>query len=140
MAVSQSLTVTEVPNSANVLDNTSRVRILWRSTQTGDSWNGYTKTAKYYVSINGGAETVYSINYTLPQNSTATIVDTTITVKHKDDGTGSIKVRTWMDTSISAGVVEKSQTITLNTIPRATDLTGLGYDDLPRFDSVFSLQ
>lgn len=123
MAVSQTLTVTEVSGSVNTNANTSQVRILWQSTQTGESWNGYTKTAKYYVSINGGAETEYAVTYTLPQNSTKTIVDRTITVTHKGDGTGTVRVRTWMDTGISAGVVEKSNTINLTTIPRASAIT-----------------
>lgn len=123
MAVSQSLSVTEVSGSVNVADNTSKVRILWQSTQTGESWNGYTKTAKYYVSINGGAETEYSVSYTLPKNSTTTLVDTTITITHKSDGTGSVKVRTWMDTDISAGVVEKTQSLNLTTIPRASTIS-----------------
>ena len=123
MAVSQSLSVTEVSGSVNTTANTSQVRILWQSTQTGDSWNGYTRTAKYYVSINGGAETEYSVSYTLPQNSTKTIVDTTITINHRNDGSGSVSVRTWMDTSISAGVVQKSKTLNLTTIPRASTIT-----------------
>ena len=122
MAVSQTLTVTEVANSINVSANTSKVRILWQSTQTGDSWNGYTRTAKYYVSINGGAETEYSVSYTLPKASTATILDTTLTINHNGDGSGSVRVRTWMDTSISAGVVEKSASINLTTIPRASTI------------------
>lgn len=123
MAVTQTLSVTEVSGSVNTSANTSKVRILWQSTQTGDSWNGYPRTAKYYVSVNGGAETEYSVSYTLPKNATNTIVDTTITVAHKSDGSGTVKVRTWMDTSISAGVVEKTQTITLTTIPRASTIT-----------------
>ena len=123
MAVTQTLSVTEVSGSVNNTANTSKVRILWQSTQTGDSWNGYTRTAKYYISINGGAETPYSVSYTLPQNSTKTIVDTTITVTHNGDGTGSVKVRTWMDTSISAGVVELNKTLNLTTIPRASTIT-----------------
>ena len=123
MSVSQSLTVTEVSGSVNQSANTSKVRILWQSTQTGESWNGYTKTAKYYVSINGGAEKEYSVSYTLPQSTTATILDTTITVTHNGDGTGSIKVRVWMNTGISAGVVEKTQSLTLTTIPRASTLS-----------------
>ena len=120
MAVSQSLTLTE----SNIVTsaNTSKVRILWQSTQTGESWNGYTKTAKYYVSINGGAETEYLVNYTLPQNSTATIVDTTITIDHKSDGSGSITVRTWMNTGISVGVVTQTKSLTLTTIPRASTI------------------
>ena len=121
MSVSQSLSVTEV--SYNTSANTSQVRILWQSTQSGDSWNGYTRTAKYYVSINGGTETEYSVSYTLPQNSTKTIVDTTITVTHRPDGSGTVSVRTWMDTSISAGVVEKSKMLTLTTIPRASTIS-----------------
>lgn len=123
MAVTQSLSVTEVSGSVSTANNTSKVRILWQSTQSGDSWNGYTRTAKYYVSINGGAEILYSVDYTLPQSSTTTIVDTTITVTHKSDGSGTVKVRTWMDTGISAGEVEKSQTLTLTTIPRASTIT-----------------
>lgn len=123
MSVTQTLSVTEVSGSINIAANTSKVRILWQSTQTGASWNGYERTAKYYVSINGGAESQYSVTYTLPLNSTNTIVDNTITVTHKSDGTGTVRVRTWMDTGISAGVVEKSQTLTLTPIPRASTIT-----------------
>lgn len=121
MAVSQSLALTQ--SSQSVSGNYSKVRILWKSTQTGESWNGYTRTAYYYVSINGGSETRYSVSYTLPKGSTKTIVDTTITVNHKANGAGSIKVRTWMDTDISAGVVEQTKSLTLTTIPRATTPT-----------------
>lgn len=118
MAVSQSLAVTQ--SSQNEADNYSKVRIRWTSTQTGESYNGYTKTAYYYVSINGGAETRYSVSYTLPKGSTKVLVDTTITVNHKADGTGKVAVRTWMNTGISAGTIEKSASLTLDTIPRAT--------------------
>ena len=123
MAVSQTLTLTEVAGSTNMSANTSKVRILWQSTQSGDSWNGYTRTAKYYISINGEAEREYTVSYTLPKTSTTTILDTTLTISHKGDGSGSVKVRTWMDTSISAGVVEKTQSLTLTTIPRASTIT-----------------
>ena len=123
MAVTQVLSVTEVAGSVNNSANTSKVRILWQSTQTGDSHNDYTRVAKYYVSINGGAEKEYSVSYTLPKGTTKTIVDTTITVTHNNNGTGTVKVRTWMNTGISADVVEKSQTINLTTIPRASTLS-----------------
>lgn len=123
MAVSQTLTLTE--SNVVIASNTSKVRILWQSTQTGESWNGYTRTAKYYVSINGGAEKEYSVSYTLPQNATATIVDTTLTITHKSDGTGSVKVRTWMDTSISVGVVTQEKSLNLTTIPRASSIDSL---------------
>lgn len=118
MAVYQSLTLSQI--SQNIQDNTSQVRILWESTQTGASHNDYSRTAYYDIYINGGQGTQYSVSYTLPQGTTKTIVDTTITVPHRNDGTGTITVNTWMDTRISAGVVKKSQTLTLSTIPRAT--------------------
>lgn len=121
MSVTQSLTVTEA--SYSVVNNTSQVRIVWTSTQTGTSWNGYTRTAYYYYSINGGSEVSKSVSYILPKNETTTIVDTTLTVAHNSDGSGTISVRTWMDTDISAGVVQKSQTLTLTTIPRASTLS-----------------
>lgn len=125
MAVSQTLTVTEVADSVNIADNTSKVEIVWKSKQTGDSYNAYTKTAYYWVSINGGEETKYSVSYTLPKGTTKTIKSTTITVPHNDDGSGTVKVRTWMDTGISAGVVELEKQINLTAIPRATTLDSL---------------
>lgn len=118
MGVSQNLTVTQ--KSRDFAGNFSKVRIRWTSTQSGSSWNGYNRTAYYYVSVNGGAEKKYSVKYTLPQNTTNTILDTTIVVPHREDGTASVKVRTWMDTDISAGIIQKSQAVTLTSIPRAT--------------------
>ena len=122
MSVSQTLDVSET--SYSIADNTSKVRIIWKSTQSGTSYNGFTRTAYYYYSVNGGSEIAKTVSYTLPQNSTRTIVDTTLTVPHEPDGSGTIKVRTWMDTDISAGVIQKdSGTITLTTIPRKSTLS-----------------
>jgi hypothetical protein len=121
MGVSQNLTVTQ--KSRDFAGNFSKVGIKWISTQSGSSWNGYNRTAYYYVSVNGGAEKKYSVKYTLPQNTTNTILDITIVVPHRADGTASVKVRTWMDTDISLGVIQKSQTVTLLSIPRATTPT-----------------
>ena len=122
MSVSQTLDVSET--SYSIADNTSKVRITWKSTQSGSSYNGFTRTAYYYYSVNGGSEIEKTVSYTLPQNSTRTIVDTTLTVPHEPDGSGTIKVRTWMDTDISAGVIQKdSGTITLTTIPRKSTLS-----------------
>ena len=126
MAVSQTLTLTEVTGSQNIEGNTSKVRILWKSTQSGESYNGYTKTAYYWITTPDWKETKYQVSYTLPKGTTKTILDTTITVTHKDDGSGALKVRTWMDTGISAGVVEKSSQITLETIARAAKITAAG--------------
>ena len=121
MSVTQTLSVTEV--SVDTSANTSLVRILWKSTQADLSWNGYTRTARYYISANGSEEYPQMVAYTLPLQSTVTIVDRTITVPHNGDGTGTVKVRTWMDTGISAGVIEKTVTLTLTTVPREAAIT-----------------
>jgi hypothetical protein len=105
----------------SITNNTSKVRIKWTSQQTGSSYNNAPgDKAYYYITINGGTETEHTVAFTLPQNTTKTILDTTLTVSHKADGTGSIKVRTWMDTEISAGVITQTKTLALGTIPRAS--------------------
>lgn len=121
MAVSQNLQLTQL--SQNVADNTSRIRIFWESTQNNGSYNRYTRTAYYYVSVNGGPETQYSLEYILPGYSTVTILDAEITIPHNEQGEATVTVRTWMDTRISAGVVEMQQTISLTDIPRASALS-----------------
>lgn len=121
MGVSQNLTVTQ--KSKDIAGNFSNVRIKLTSTQTGSSHNGYRQTGYYYVSINGGTEKKYTFKYTLPYNTTATILDTSIVVSHRTDGTATIKVRTWIDTDISAGVIQKTQTVVLESIPRSTTPT-----------------
>lgn len=119
MSVIQTLTLEHVGQS--IANNTSKVRIKWTSQQTGSSYNDAPgDNAYYYITINGGTRTDHTVAFTLPQNTTKTILDTTLTVNHKADGTGSIKVETWMDTEISAGVITQTKTLTLDTIPRAS--------------------
>lgn len=119
MSVNQTLTLEQIGQS--ITNNTSKVRIKWTSQQTGSSYNNAPgDKAYYYITINGGTRTEHTVAFTLPQNTTKTILDTTLTVNHKADGTGSIKVETWMDTEISAGVITQTKTLTLDTIPRAS--------------------
>ena len=119
MSVFQTLTLEQVGQS--IANNTSKVRIKWTSQQTGSSYNDAPgDKAYYYITINGGTRTEHTVAFTLPQNTTKTILDTTITVNHNPDGTGSVKVDTWMNTEISAGVIEQTKTLTLDTIPRAS--------------------
>ena len=119
MSVFQTLTLEQVGQS--IANNTSKVRIKWTSQQTGSSYNDAPgDKAHYYITINGGTRTEHTVAFTLPQNTTKTILDTTITVNHNPDGTGSVKVDTWMNTEISAGIIEQTKTLTLDTIPRAS--------------------
>lgn len=119
MAVSQKLTLKET--SVDTLANSSKVKIVWTSTQTGESHNDNTRTAKYWITING-KKTEYEVSYTLPEDTTKTILSRTITVPHREDGTGSVKVETWMDTRLSAGEVKLSKSLTLTTIARASTI------------------
>lgn len=116
MGVSQTLTLKQLSQDKNA--NTSSVLIEWKSTQSGSSYNNYTRTASYWISINGGSETKYSVSYTLPKGTTKTVLSKKITVSHNADGTGSIRVRTSMDTDISAGVITLNKSLTLTKIPR----------------------
>ena len=121
MSVSQTLKLYQ--STQDIAANTSKLRVLWTSTQSGESHNLNTRTAKYWVSVNGGPEQQYSVSYTLPKGKTQTIVDATFVVPHDDQGKCTVKVRTWMDTRISAGVVQKSASITMTTIPRANTIS-----------------
>lgn len=124
MAVSQKLTLVNVLGSENITDNTSQIRITWTSTQTDSSYNDYTRTAYFWVTTPDGEVTKHSVSYTLPRNSTKTIVGVVLTVKHRYDGTGAVSVETWMDTGISAGIVRLGpEVVTLQTIPRASEIT-----------------
>ena len=121
MAVSQNLTITQV--SQSVANRTSTIRILWTTTQTGTSYNNYTKTGYYWISVNGGTEVKHTVTSTLPKQSTKTIVDTTLIVEHNSSGECVVNVRTSMATGISAGTVTLSESLTLDTIHQASTLT-----------------
>lgn len=129
MAVSQTLTLTEV--STNPTANTSKVRILWKSTQSGDSYNNYTRTAEYMIRKNGSSNwDIRSISYTLPKNQTVTLVDEIIEVEHLGDGTGSVQVNTIMNTGISAGTVSKEAYLVLTTFPRSSNISSVSDTEL----------
>lgn len=117
MAVQQTLSLTQL--SQDRAANTSQVRILWKSTQTAGSYNANLRTAHYWVET-GSGEREYTVEYRLNRVSTDTILDTVVTVPHDASGNGSIQVRTWMDTRISAGVVELQEELVLTPIPRAS--------------------
>lgn len=121
MSVSQTLKLYQ--STQDIAANTSKLRILWKSTQSGESHNLNTRTAKYWVSVNGGSEQQYTVSYTLPKGKTQTIADVTIVVPHDDLGNCTVKVRTWMDTKISAGVVKLSASRDMTPIPRANTIS-----------------
>ena len=121
MAVNQNLTLLQV--SQNVAQNTSQVRILWQSTQTGSSYNANLCPAKFWVRVNNGAWTEYVADCALPKNETVTVADITLTVQHGADGNCLVQVISSMTTGISAGVVELREQLQLTQIPRSSKVT-----------------
>lgn len=115
MAVKQALTLTQVSQDPQSM--TSVVRVLWTSTQSGGSYNNTERTARCYLSFNGAAEQTVSVSYTLPYQAQTVLLDQQYTVSHNAAGDAVIKVRTWMDTNISAGVIEQEKTLQLTKIP-----------------------
>lgn len=115
MAVSQKLTLTQLENQGY----NYQVRVVWLSTQTGSSYNDRQRTAYLYYSINGGQENTVTVQYTLPLRAEKVILDTVIQVPQLPDGSGTLSVRTWMNTHISAGVVELSEGIELKPVTSA---------------------
>lgn len=126
MAVTQTLTLTQV--SQNIAANTSQVRILWQSTQTGVTQYNAQKKATWWTRTNGGAWTAYYVYYTLPQNQTVTIVDTTVTVPHDSAGNCVLDVSTEMNTNTQTGTVKLDKSLTLTQIPRYSTLTATDAD------------
>lgn len=126
MAVTQTLTLTQV--SQNIAANTSQVRILWQSTQTGVTQYNAQKKATWWTRTNGGYWQPYYVYYTLPQNQTVTIVDTTVTVPHDSAGNCVLEVSTEMNTNTATGTVKLDKSLTLTQIPRYSTLTAQDAD------------
>ena len=121
MAVSISLSVTQ--NSQSIDNNTSNVTVKVNYSWTYGSFNRDSTTK--YVKING---TKYSfndadINTNATTSGSGTLYTKTLNIAHNSDGTGKIEVYAYVDTDISSGVLTKSTTKTLTTIPRASTIS-----------------
>lgn len=128
MAIYQSVTITQV--SYDYATNTSQVRIQWTSQQTGSSYNEGTNKPlpEGYMDVQiGGAYTDGEPQYMpydvrLPYQTTVTLVDVTFSAQHAADGRLFISASTYMDTKISAGVVEVYEEATFN-MPRESTIS-----------------
>lgn len=116
MATYSKLTVSKVAGSSDILAATSKVQIKLTVTTTGDSWNA-ADTTRGYIDIDGTK--VASLDKKrFYKQSTTTIYSGTHTVQHNADGTKTIKVHSYFDTDIAAGVLEDTVTLKLDDIPR----------------------
>lgn len=119
MAVYQTLSITQI--SQDQEKNCSRVRILWKSTQTGASYNMVEATGTCTVYVNG-QEQIEEVRYVLPKQTEQIIYDKEVMVFHDSKGEALVEVETWMNTKISAGVVKLYEKLQLPTIPRVSQV------------------
>lgn len=102
--------------SQNIAGNYSTVRVSGYIRTTGGSHNDYNNEGTY--TIDGST---YSFWATLPYNTDKQVFSAEHTIYHNSDGTKTVSASFTFDTHISAGVVSASNSLTLTTIPRATD-------------------
>ena len=121
MAVYQTLSITQL--SQDQEKNCSKIRIVWKSTQTGASYNMVEATGTYTVYVNG-QEHREDLRYVLPKQTEQVILDKELTVFHDSKGEALVEVETWMDTKISAGQVKLYEKLQLTTIPRVSQALG----------------
>lgn len=108
-------TLTQV--SQDIVNNTSVVRYLVKLKTTEGSYNINNITTTY--KIDG---TTYTSVHKLPQKTTTTIIDKSVTVNHNADGTKTVNAEFSCPTNISAGTIVRSISTTLSTIPRASSI------------------
>ena len=106
-----SLTLTKVGQSTDILNNTSKLKVVLKATTSGDSYN---------LNSPSGSITIDNVKYTyskdLPKNDTVTLYSATKTIKHNADGTKTVNVSYSFKTGISAGTLTGSKSIALDTI------------------------
>lgn len=122
MAVSISLSV--VQNSQSITNNTSNVTVTLNYSWTNGSYNRYSTTK--YIKIGG---TKYSfndadINTDATTSGSGVLFTKTLNIAHNADGTKELNVEAYVDTNLnSIGVLTKTTTKTLTTIPRASTIS-----------------
>lgn len=121
MASTLNISLTETGYS--VANNTSTVRAVVTIVTT-NSWNLYSPYGQ--ISFGGNAGGSYGWNHGFDRYMTTQLYETTITVSHNADGTGSVTASAYVDTDIAEGRIWASASLTLTTIPRASKPTVSG--------------
>lgn len=120
MAVTGSISITQ--NSQNIANNTTSITVKGTATMSGPSYDLYTRTGT--ITIDGKD---YSFSTTFPGNSTKTIFSKTVNVKHNAEGkktvSASFTIKTGMTGTLPNGVLSKSTSKTLTTIPRTSKVS-----------------
>lgn len=120
MAVTGSISIRQ--NSQNIAKNTTSITVTGTATMSGPSYDLYTRTGT--VTIDGKD---YSFSTIFPGNSTKTIFSKTVSVEHNSEGkktvSASFSIKTGMTGTLPNGVLSKSTSKTLTTIPRTSNVS-----------------
>ena len=117
MAVSN-FYITATEDSYSTTNNTSSVTVKVYIVTDSYSYNQLSPSGT--LTISGNASATYSFSHSFNKSSTTCLVSKSFTVKHNDDGSGSITASASFKTGISAGTVTATKTLTLTKIPRAS--------------------
>ena len=117
MAIEQNLTLTQLESEQS---NLYRVRILWTSKQTPPTYNSVSHIGYLYYSVNNGSEAAVSVKYSLPPRKEQIILDTVVEIPVTETVL-TFNARTWMDTHLSAGVIEMAESLEIK--PLASTVT-----------------
>ena len=108
--------------SYSIANNTSTVKVVVEVSTHGASYN-QAGTAKLTVKLDGDTKASNRTVYFGRNVTHKTIFSNSYTVAHNADGTKSVSWSVKLVTDISAGTLNRSGTITLTPIPRASELS-----------------
>lgn len=118
-----------ISQSQSIENNTSTVVIAFDFRRTDTNYWGYNQngTAYWYINCDGGTsgKKYFNFNWTISKNTWKEVGRYTFTVGHSATGTKSISCYGYINfgSGVNPGSLDKSDTFTLNTIPRATTPT-----------------
>lgn len=127
-------------SSINISNNTSVVTASLYLYGNGESWSGYQESGT--IVIDGAS---YSFTSSFSKSGTQLLASRSRTITHNSDGSRSVSVRASFATGGFYGTVSTSKSMTLTTIPRATQPSTSGTNlgqaitiRTPRYSSGFT--
>ena len=114
-------------STTNVANNTSSVTatLVFKKVTNWNSWNNYGHNVT--ITINGNSSTANK-TFDIRTAGEHNIWSRTVTVTHNSNGAKSISIGASGDTGVSLGTYNFSQTVNLDTIPRASSLSAFSFN------------
>lgn len=113
-----SLSIGISQGTQDIANNRTYVTATVYITATGSTWNGYGAPTSIWGSLSGSQTTPFY------QNTTTAMLSVGGWVGHNSDGTCTVSFGASCATGVSPGTIYASASLTLTTIPRASDVSG----------------